>query len=97
MYSETYYAIRSRQDGQYLVARIPNPKTENQSNYLLVFRENFEALTYLNTHAKELAARFSVETLSTNQLNGVMKRWGFNGMALVQEPLEPKIQFLVNE
>lgn len=94
MFSETYYAIRSRQDGQYLVARIPQPD-ETSVNYLLVFRENFEALTYLNTHAKDLASQFSVETLSTHQLNGVLKRWGFKGIGLVQEPLEPKIQFLV--
>lgn len=95
MFSETYYALRSRQDGQYLVARFPNPETKTQSNYLLVFRENFDALTYLNKYAKDIARQFSVESLSTNQLKGVLQRWGFNGIGVVQEPLEPKIQFLV--
>lgn len=94
MFSETYYSIRSRQDGQYLVARFPNPD-KTQSNYLLVFREDFDALTYLNKYANELAQQFSLEALSPNQLKGVLKRWGFNGIGIVQEPLEPKIQFLV--
>ncbi|PSF35702.1 hypothetical protein C7H19_15815 [Aphanothece hegewaldii CCALA 016] len=96
MFSETYYAIRSRHDGQYLVARIPNPDN-TQSNYLLVFRENFDALTYLNKYAKDLAQQFSLESLSTTQLKGVLQRWGFKGIGLVEEPLEPKIQFLVYE
>jgi hypothetical protein len=95
MFSEIYYSIRSRQDGQYLVARLPNPDTATPANYLLVFRKDFEALTYLNTHAKNLADQFSLEALSTQQLKGVLQRWGFKGVGLVEEPLEPKIRFLV--
>jgi hypothetical protein len=95
MFSKTYYTIRSRQDGQYLVARFSDRETETQANYLLVFQEDFEALTYLNTHAKEVANRFSVEILSANQLKATLNRWGFKGIGLVEEPIEPKIQFLV--
>ncbi len=47
MFSEFYYLVRSQVDGRYLIAH-PNPET---SGYLLLFRENFDALSYLNTHA----------------------------------------------
>ena len=45
MFSEIYYIVRSQADGRYLLAH-PNPEN---SGYLLLFRENFDALSYLNT------------------------------------------------
>jgi len=38
-----------------------------------------------------------VETLSGTQLKGLMQRWGFAGIGLVSEPLEPQVQFLAYE
>ncbi|MEY3827697.1 MAG: hypothetical protein RLZZ148_2517, partial [Cyanobacteriota bacterium] len=51
--------------------------------------------SYLNTHAGGLAAEFSVESLSGSQLKAVLKRWGFQGIGVVNEPLEPRIKFLL--
>jgi hypothetical protein len=98
MISQTYYLVRSRADGQYLVAR-PNRKEGDRApadpGFLLLFQEHADALSYLNTHAKELADRFAVETTSGTQLEGVLKRWGFTGVGMVQDPLVPKVEFLI--
>ncbi len=92
MLSEIYYLIRSRNDGKYLTARVE--VEGNDTNYLLLFKENFEALSYLNTHAGDLADRFTVESISNIQLKGVLQRWGFQGMGIVKDPLLPTIEFL---
>ncbi|PSO54255.1 MAG: hypothetical protein BRC40_11390 [Cyanobacteria bacterium QH_8_48_120] len=93
MFSQLHYLIRSRVDGQYLVA---HPDEENQSGagYLLIFSESFDARSYLNTHGSDVAEQFGVESVSATQLKGVLQRWGFAGVGLVQEPLVPQIQFL---
>ncbi|GAA6621179.1 hypothetical protein [Scytonema sp. NUACC26] len=91
MFSEVYYLLRSKADGRYLVA-YPNP--DNASTYLLLFRENFDALSYLNTHAGEVANRFSVESLPSSQLGNLLQRWGFTGVGIVSDPLVPNIEFL---
>lgn len=44
MFSEVYYLVRSKADGRYLAA-LPNREA---LGYLLLFRENFDALSYLN-------------------------------------------------
>ncbi|UKO99421.1 hypothetical protein [Nostoc sp. UHCC 0870] len=90
MLSEVYYILRSKADGRYLTAR-PN---EDASVYLLLFRENFDALSYLNTHAPDVANRFAVESLPGTQLGSLLKRWGFTGMGIVTDPLLPKVDFL---
>ncbi|NMG08131.1 hypothetical protein [Brasilonema sp. UFV-L1] len=90
MFSEVYYLVRSKADGRYLAA-LANPKT---NGYLLLFREHFDALSYLNTHAAEVANRFAVESVPGSQVGGLLKRWGFNGVGIVSEPLLPKIEFL---
>jgi hypothetical protein len=97
MLSTTHYLLRSRQDGQYLVARLRKGESDNPANYVFLFKESYDALSYINAHAKDLANNFSVETLSGTQLKGLMNRWGFQGIALVSEPLEPQVQFLVYE
>jgi hypothetical protein len=95
MLTDIHYVVRSRKDGKYLVARLHNPATEQENQHLLVFSENYDALSYLNTHAGGLAAEFSVESLSGGQLKAVLKRWGFQGIGVVNEPLEPRIKFLL--
>jgi hypothetical protein len=50
-------------------------------------------LSYVNTHAPDVASRFAVESVTGTQLKNQLQRWGFAGVGLVQEPLEPKIQF----
>jgi hypothetical protein len=90
MLSQVYYLVRSKADGSYLAAR---PNSEGLG-YLLLFREHFDALSYLNTHAGELASRFSVESLPGTQLGSLLKRWGFSGVGIVNDPLIPNIEFL---
>jgi hypothetical protein len=90
MISDIYYLVRSKADGRYLTAR---PDSE-ESGYLLLFRENFDALSYLNTHAADVANRFAVESLPGTQVSSLLKRWGFMGIALVTDPLLPKVEFL---
>ncbi|WP_204105436.1 MULTISPECIES: hypothetical protein [Spirulina sp. CCY15215] len=89
---EIHYLIRSHSDGQYLVAR-PRVNDEKAA-FLLLFREHFEALSYLNTHAADIRDRFGVESASQTQLKSIIDRWGFTGVGLVEDPLIPRIQFL---
>ncbi len=91
MLSETYYLIRSKADGRYLAAR---PNEDDASTFVLLFRENFDALSYINTHAGDLANRLGIETVSGTQLKTVLQRWSFNGVGMVTDPLLPKIEFL---
>ncbi|MBW4686647.1 MAG: hypothetical protein KME40_16465 [Komarekiella atlantica HA4396-MV6] len=91
MLSEVYYIVRSQTDGRYLIAR---PNTDDASSYLLLFRENFDALSYLNTHAAEVANRFAVESIPGTQVGNLLKRWGFSGVGIVSDPLLPKVEFL---
>lgn len=93
MLTQTHYLIRSRQDGRYLVARLQEGD-EDSMGYLLMFREHFDALSYLNTHGRDVADRFGVESVSGTQLKGLLQRWGFQGLGLVDDPLVPRIQFL---
>ncbi|MDK2407951.1 hypothetical protein QHH11_09295 [Aphanizomenon sp. PH219] len=85
-----YYIIRSRSDGKYLTARVD----DDTSGYLLLFKEDFEAMSYLNTHAADLANRLTVEPLASNQIGSLLKRWGFVGVGIVNDPLLPEIEFL---
>jgi hypothetical protein len=92
MLSQVFYLIRSKTDGQYLVAR-PNADAESPG-YLLMFKEHYDALSYINTHGAEVADRFAVESIAGTQLGNLIKRWGFVGMGLVQDPLLPRVEFL---
>lgn len=91
MYSEIFYLIRSKLDGKYLVA---HPKTKEGMGYLILFKEHFDALSYLNKYAEEVRDRFSVESLPAFQLKSLVKRWEFEGVGIVQDPLLPQIEFL---
>ncbi len=98
MFSEIYYLIRSRVDGSYLAAH-PKPsnpdanQAKSQAGYLLMFKENFDALSYLNKYATHVRDRFTVESITGSQLKNILNRWGFNGVGIVQDPLLPKIEF----
>jgi hypothetical protein len=96
--SQVFYLIRSRLDGQYLVAhpkpRTSSPEQQPDQGYLLMFQEHFDALSYLNTHGAALADRFAVESIPNTQLNGLLKRWGFVGIGVVKDPLLPQIEFM---
>ena len=92
MISETYYLIRSKADGRYLAAR---PNEDDGSTFVLLFRESFDALSYLNTHAGDLVERLGVETISGTQIKTVLKRWSFNWVGIVTDTLLPTIEFLI--
>lgn len=86
------YIIRSKQDGKYLVARAPTNGVE--ASYLLVFQQDYDAMSYINTHGREFRDRLSVETVSPTQLKGLMQRWNYDGFGIVKDPLLPEIQFV---
>ena len=99
MFSQSYYLIRSRADGSYLVAHPHADETAKTAqrpspSFLLLFREHFDALSYLNTHASGVADRFMVEPIAGTQIDNVLKRWSFTGIGVVQDPLIPNIEFL---
>lgn len=96
MFSQIHYLIRSKVDGSYLAARpkLSNPDVKSQAGYLLMFLENFDALSYLNKYASDVGDRFAVESITGSQLKSLLDRWGFNGVGIVQDPLLPKIEFL---
>ncbi|NEP20463.1 MAG: hypothetical protein F6J97_26885 [Leptolyngbya sp. SIO4C1] len=92
MFSQSYYLLRSKLDGQYLVAR---PRSGDQSNgFLMLFTADYDALSYLNRHGAEVADRFGVESISGPQLKQLMDRWGFDGVGMVNDPLVPQVEFL---
>lgn len=96
MFSQTYYLLRTRQDGQYLVA---NGQTDNANpdvppmQFLLLFNDHAEALSYLNTHAAGYTDRFAVESQPGTQLVSLLKRWGYKGVGVVKDPLIPTVEF----
>ncbi|MCU0565881.1 MAG: hypothetical protein MUF49_04720 [Oculatellaceae cyanobacterium Prado106] len=99
MLSQVFYLLRSKADGQYLVARNRAPQNPDEPQkpdpgYLLLFQEHADALSYVNTHGAEVSDRFGVESLASTQLKNLLKRWGFVGIALVQDPLIPRVEFL---
>ncbi len=90
--AQVYYLLRSKTDGRYLVAHITDEK-----NYILVFKESYDALSYLNTHASEFAQQFATESVTIPQLQGIRQRWGYQGLGMVEDPLEPRLQFMLWE
>lgn len=96
MFSQAYYLLRSKIDGQYLAARLKTVETRQEvdSNFILVFKEDYDALSYLSTHAPEVASQFGLESAMGSQLTGIMQRWGYKGIGMVEDPIEPRIQFV---
>jgi hypothetical protein len=104
MLAESYYVIQSRRNGKHLAAHpqgrspsAPHSSQEQDAGFLLLFREKPDALSYLNTHAGELTPQFQVEPIQRSQLPGLIKRWQFRGVGLVNDPLVPQIEFLIHE
>jgi hypothetical protein len=92
--SQIYYLIRLRADGRYLTARPDDSSKPDTPGYLLMFREDFEALTYLNTHGSGVSDRFAIESLPGSQVKNLLQRWGFAGVGVVVDPLLPTVEFL---
>jgi hypothetical protein len=90
---QMYYVVRSKVDGKYLAA---HPHPDSPSSYLLLFKENFDALSYLNKYAGELKDKFGVEGIDRSQIKAVLQRWGFSGVGMVNDPLLPSIEFLIH-
>lgn len=103
MFSQVYYLLRSRLDGSYLVAHPDlgrNHPLESDVGYLLMFREHFDALAYLNQHSPrvssgdaDLTSRFAVESIPGSQLKSLIDRWGFQGLGIVADPILPTVEF----
>ncbi len=91
MNTTIYYVVRSKLDGQYLAAH-PNPDTAEK--YILLFSENYDALSYLNKFAGDLKDKLAVESILPMQLKSMMQRWGYTGVGFVRDPLIPKVEFL---
>ena len=87
------YLIRSKKDGKYLVARLPE-KNGKEASYLLVFQQDYDALSYINTHGQAYSDRLTVETASPIQLKSLMERWNYDGFGIVKDPLMPDIEFV---
>jgi hypothetical protein len=87
------YVIRSKKDGKYLIARLPEAGGL-EATYLLVFQQDYDALSYINSHGKEFSDLLTVETVSPTQLKGMLKRWNYAGFGIVKDPLVPDIQFV---
>ena len=91
MLSEVYYILRSKADGRYVTS---HPEPDSPLAYLLLFSENFDALSYLNKHATDVKDRFAVESVTGYQIKPILQRWRFTGIAMVKEPLLPQIEFI---
>ena len=92
MLGTVHYALRSRLDGRYLIAQ-PN-ENDDTEGYLLLFKENYDARSYLNTFAPNLADRLTIESVPVARLKELLQRWGYRGVALVEDVLTPSFQFL---
>lgn len=97
MVSQLYYLLRSRADGSYLAAHPqgvpPNTPDQPPKGFLLVFVADYEALSYLNAHAPDLAAQFVVEPITPSHLKPLLSRWNFQGVGMVQDPRLPTVEF----
>ncbi|WP_373480316.1 hypothetical protein [Geminocystis sp.] len=92
MYNNFFYLLRATHDGKYLAANIEDLDLGNQT-FLLVFKEDYDALGYVNHHTPEYSHKFTVESVSSPQLKSLLPRWGFSGIAIVEDILIPKIKF----
>ncbi|NJL87162.1 MAG: hypothetical protein HC886_16225 [Leptolyngbyaceae cyanobacterium SM1_1_3] len=97
MFSKSYYLLRSNIDGRYLVAQPLTEAGESVGSFLLLFQADYEALSYLSTHAESVTSHFVLEPVSGTQLTQVMDRWSFRGVGLVKDPLTPQIEFMIRD
>ena len=92
MLSEVYYILRSKADGRYVTS---HPEPDSPLAYLLLFSENFDALSYLNKHATDVKDRFAVESVTGYQIKPILQRWGFVGIGKVKDVLLPEVDFII--
>jgi hypothetical protein len=93
MYSQVYYLLRSKQDGRHLAAR----SESGAQAFLLLFSADYDALSYLSTHAPETRDRFAVVSVAAYQLKDLLQRWGFHGVGMVRDPIAPTVDFLLGD
>ncbi|MBW4439850.1 MAG: hypothetical protein KME10_01175 [Plectolyngbya sp. WJT66-NPBG17] len=97
MFSQAYYLIRSRTDGSYLAAypKLSEDEARSPANgYVLLFQEQYDAMSYLNKFAGGRSDRFTSESIPEAQLKTLLDRWGYKGFGIVKDPLIPSIEFL---
>jgi hypothetical protein len=94
MFSQVYHVVRSRADGKYLTAKPQVESDRPPPSYLLLFREDYDALSYLNTHGADVRDRFAVELVSGSQVGAIVQRWSFQGVGVVMDPLIPRVEFM---
>ncbi|MDJ0535691.1 MAG: hypothetical protein QNJ70_24920 [Xenococcaceae cyanobacterium MO_207.B15] len=95
MLSQISYLIRSQKDGKHLVARVQSEDSAETVSYLLVFKADYEALSYINTHGQSMSDRLSIESVSPIQLKSILQRWNYQGVGYVEDPLIPEIKFMI--
>ena len=97
MLATPYYLLRSKSTGQYLVARPPAQGAHPEQlpdPFLMLFIADFDAMSYLNAHAKELATQFSVEYCDRTRIKAICDRWDYKGVGIVNDPLVPRVEFM---
>ena len=97
MLNTPYYLLRSKASGKYLIARPPIQGAHPEQPavpFLLLFVADFDALSYLNAHAKEHADQFSVEYCDRKQIKSICDRWSYKGVGIVNDPLVPRVEFI---
>ncbi|MGB3491490.1 MAG: hypothetical protein WBA57_02095 [Elainellaceae cyanobacterium] len=105
MLSQAYFLVRAIRDGRPLVARPRSSSSSSSSSsaspetqptaFLLLFQEKTDAMSYLNTHAGNLAQHFRIEPVNQTQIPDILHRWNYRGIGLVEDSLVPQIEFLV--
>ncbi|MFH7241277.1 MAG: hypothetical protein ACHWZW_00350 [Spirulina sp.] len=91
--SQIYYLLRSRADGRYLAARPRSTDAAQSAGFLLVFKADYDALSYLNAHAPDLSDQFTVEAVTPSNLKPLLTRWNFQGLGMVEDPRLPNVEF----
>ncbi|MEO0768538.1 MAG: hypothetical protein AAFY72_03760 [Cyanobacteria bacterium J06649_4] len=98
MLTTPYYLLRSKKSGNYLFARPSmqgeHPEAPPSNPFLLLFIADFDAMSYINTHAKEVADQFLVEYCDQTKIKGICDRWSYKGVGIVNDPLVPRVEFL---
>jgi hypothetical protein len=88
--SQTYFVVRSQTSGQYLVA---HPSEDPSVGFLLVFSTDYDALSYVNAHARGSRGDGRVESMASASLRPTLDRWQLTGIGVVSDPLVPQIEF----
>ena len=97
MSNSHYYLLCAKSNGKYLAARPPanlDLPEQPTDSFLMLFIADFDALSYLNTHAKTHADQFSVAYCDRTQIKRICDRWNYKGVALVNDPLVPRLEFM---